>query len=145
MFKQIISSGIISVGLLFTGTATAHSAHGYHGHDFQVITPITHPAPRPVRHCVSGHRINKMQANQKYRIQQGKRHGNLVRWELKQLKQQRRDIKKAEQRMRNSHHCLTQKEENKLVKRLKRANRKIRELKRNNARYGRSYHRHSRH
>ena len=136
MFKQIITLSIVGAGLLFTGSATAHSAHGHHGHnnDYQVIAPILHPAPRPVRHCVTGHRINKMQANQQHRIQKGKRQGKLVRWEMKQLRNQQRKIKQAEQRMRNSHHCLTKQESKKLVKRLQRANRKIQQLTRNGAR-----------
>lgn len=143
--KQIIISGIIGAGLLLTGPAAmAHSSHGHHKHDFQVITPIVKPVPRPARHCVSGKRIDDMQSNQKHRIKKGKRQGKLVHWEVKQLKKQQRYIRKLEKQMRSSNHCLTKKEEYKLVKHLKRNGRKIRELKRNDARTGRGYHRHHR-
>ncbi len=146
MFKQIIMHSLIGVGLLCAAPVMAHSQHDYHSHQFQIITPIIKPAPQPVRHCVSGKHINKMQASQKSRIQRGKRQGRLVRWEVRQLKQQQRHIKQAEQRMRNSQHCLTKQEANQLTKRLRRADRNIRQLKHNNVRvhYGqqRHYHRH---
>ena len=136
MFKQIITGSIVGIGLLLGGPALAHNSHGHHSHEFEVITPVN----QPVRHCVSGQKVNQRQANQKRRIRQGIKQGKLVGWEITQLKQQQRRIRNAENRMRKSGHCLTRNEVNKLMNRLDRAGRKIRKLKRNNIKASR-YHR----
>ena len=144
IMKQIITGGIIGAGLLLTGPATAHNSHGHHSHEFEVITPIIHPAPRPARHCVSGKQVNNLQAQLKRSIKKGIRKGQLVGWEIAQAKKQQRKIRKAEQRMRNSGHCLTRHEANKLKKRLNRAKQKVRNLKRNHIRYSHRGHHHHR-
>lgn len=143
IMKQIITSGIIGAGLLLTGPVMAHNSHGHHNHQFEVITPIVHPAPRPARHCVSGKKVDNLQAQLKRSIKKGIRSGKLVGWEIAQAKKQQRKIRKAEKRMRNSGHCLTAKEAKKLKKRLNRAKQKVRNLKRNHIRYGHG-HRHHR-
>ena len=140
MFKQIITSSVIGLGLLLTTPAMAHSSHGHHSHEFEVIQP-TH---QPAQHCVSGKRVNNLQAQLKRSIRKGIRKGQLVGWEIHQARKQQRRINKAEQRMRNSGHCLTRHEVKKLEKRLKRAKQKVRNLKRNNVRRYHGHHHHNR-
>ncbi|MGB1256856.1 MAG: hypothetical protein ACPG51_13400 [Thiolinea sp.] len=119
----------------------SHSYHGHHSHEFEVIQPVIQPA----QHCVSGQQIDNRQARQKRRIRKGIRQGKLVGWEITRLKQQQRRIRKAERRMRNSGHCLTRHEVNKLMHKLDRAGNKIRNLKRNNVRRGYGHHHHRNH
>lgn len=125
MLKQTLVIGIMGLGLIMSAPTMARS-HGAHN---------DHNYIQPVRHCVSGKQVNKRQANQNRRIQQGKRSGELVPREVKQLRQQQRQIKKAERRM-LSDGCLTRDERNRLLKRLNRASNKIYQLKHNNIRRG---------
>ena len=148
MLKQALTTGIISLGFMIATPAMAHNISiNYHNHDFQIIQPVHQP--RPVQHCVNGAKVNKMQANQQRRIQRGMRKGQLVKWEVKKLKKQQHRIRKSEQQMRHSGHCLTRQEAKQLIHRLGKANQKIHNLKRNNVRrghgHGHNHHRRGEH
>lgn len=157
MFKQtLLIAGTIGLSVAIATPAAAHSHkhRHHHGHqNYQSIQPIKHRPAKPRRVCLPGHGINNRQANQKNRIKQGKRNGGLVRWEVKQLKQQQQRIASTEQRMR-SDGCLTKGERQDLTNRLNRASNKIRNLRQNNVRkqrhggrggYGHSHGHHGKH
>lgn len=58
MFKQIIFSSIIGAGLAFAGPTMAH----HHQHKVQSTTPIVKHAPHKKHRCVSGKKVNYLQA-----------------------------------------------------------------------------------
>lgn len=143
MFKQFIFSSIIGAGLIFAGPTMAHNGHGHH-HDMQVIHPIVQPTHHPAKRCVSGKKVDQIQAQQKRSIKKGIRKGKLVAWEIQRVRTQQRTIRQTEKRLRNSGKCLTKKEAKKLIKQLERAGNKIRNLKRNYVRWGHNQRRHNR-
>lgn len=126
MFKKILVTGIISTGLLVTSPLMARgNQSNNHGHS---------NGQQAHQQCLSGNRVNVRQNNQKRRIKQGIRKGQLVKWEAKVLKRQQKKIRKLEKRLRKSGHCLTRAEVKKLQRKLNRASNKISQLRHNRIR-----------
>lgn len=125
MLKQALVIGIMGLGFMMSTSAMARP-HGAHNN---------HNWIQPVRHCVPGHRVNQRQANQEHRIRQGARSGELVKWELKELREQQQRIQRTENRMR-SDGCMTRDERDRLLSRLDRASQRIKQLKNNHIRRG---------
>lgn len=136
MLKQTLVIGIVGLGMAISTPSMARPHHhGPHYNDYQHI--------QPVRHCVPGYRVDKRQANQKRRINRGIRKGLIIKWEKRELKQQQRQIRKAERRMR-ADGCLTRKENHRLLNRLNHVSDRIDQLTHNHLRRG-GHHRYNRH
>ena len=132
MFKQILAISITGLITVLTTPAMAHSYSSSHNHNAEIIYPITHPAPNHhAQKCVWNNNVNQRQANQRMRINNGIKSGQLTQWEAQQLKSQQQRIKRAEQGMLRSGNCLDRTEVSRLDSMLDDANRYIRSLKHN--------------
>lgn len=130
MLKHTLVAGIMSLGFII---ATPAMAQG--NYDSQRIYPTNHHNHQPVRHCVPGKQINRMQRNQRNRIEAGVQNGSLVRSERAQLNQQQANIAAQERQMRGDG-CLTTREFDKLISTLKWTSGQIHALTTNHLRRG---------
>lgn len=149
MFKTTLLVSLAAAGVLLSGLASAenylyenneweqpgHRAHPGGHFSIHIVPPPPPPHHYRPQRCLSGGRVDQLQAEQASRIQAGRQDGDLTRSEEQMLWDQQDRIADLERRMRRDG-CLAPNERDDLINRLDQAGRTIWRERNDNERRG---------